>query len=63
MELQPGDEAMVPAVWDRNIPDEDFLAAEVRPEMRVHGLNCLPGVMPGGVTEGLVCVRNDSLEP
>ena len=60
--LHPGDEAMIPAVWDSPIPGDDFLAEGADEGLGQEGLECLPGVMPGGVTEVMVCVRNTTTE-
>ena len=60
--LQPGEEAMIPAVWDRIIPGEDFLAEDYEEIGINKPVESIPGVMPGGEQQTMVCVRNTSLD-
>ena len=60
--LQPGDEAMVPTVWDRAVPEEDFIAESCGGVEGMPLMESLPGVMPGSTNRVLVCVQNKSLE-
>ena len=42
--LQPGEEALIPAVWDRAVPDEDFVCETTRRTELDVGLDAAPGV-------------------
>ena len=53
---------MVPAVWNAPIPPDDFWAVGVDGDLSDGGLECLPGVMPGGAPDTMVCVRNVTSE-
>ena len=60
--LQPGEEALIPAVWDRAVPDEDFVCETTRCTELDVGLDTAPGVCPGGERQLMLSVRNDSHE-
>jgi len=60
--LQPGEEALIPAVWDRAVPDDDFVCETTRGTEFDVGLDAAPGVCPGGERELMLSVRNDSHE-
>ena len=55
--LSPGDEAMVPIAWDRQVPDKDFGCMPLRND----GIEALPGVWSGGCQTGVMCVTNETL--
>ena len=59
--LQPGEQAMVPAVWSGPVPECDYACEEwpcIDPDVTV-----LPGLCAGGDREVMLCIENSSLNP
>ena len=56
--LRPGEEALVPAVWDRAVPSEDFVCESCSGTEYDVGLDAAPGMCPGGARQIMMSVRN-----
>ena len=58
--LAAGSSALVPAVWDGEVPDEDFWIAPLSVGEEPAGLVVAEGLCPGGEPEVLLLVTNES---
>lgn len=56
--LRPGETAVVPAVWDRRVPNQGFLLEPWTEPQRPPRRLTTPGLCPSGVSELMVYVTN-----
>jgi len=56
--LAPGEEALVPAVWDRAVPQDDFVCETCVGTEYDIGVDAAPGICPGGTAKLMVSVQN-----
>ena len=61
--LQPSEEALVPAVWDRPLADGTHYCVGTTGTQMESGLEAQPGVWDSSSREMMLAVRNASLDP